>query len=127
MHEIDECNGDSISIDVLSFFADKNLTIAIESIFGYKKFEVIVDTKIVNIVNDNDILEYKSYSDNEIAYLSFCVATNMGKIAVYNIEMSFMTSSFSFLHMLFNITISLYQWFEVTSVDIAELSISRKV
>ena len=109
VHEIDECNGDSISIDVLSFFADKNLTIAIESIFGYKKFEVIVDTKIVNIVNDNDILEYKSYSDNEIAYLSFCVATNMEKIAVYNIEMSFMTSSFSFLHMLFNITISLYQ------------------
>ena len=122
VHEIDEWKGDSISTDVLSSTTDKNLALAIESISGYNKFEVTIDAKIVNIVNDNDFLEYKSYSDNEIAHLSFCVAANMGNIVVDNDEVSSDTSSISYPRMLLNITISLSQGFETISVHIVELS-----
>ena len=87
-----------------------------------EKVEVTVDVKIDNITNSNDIFEYKPDSNNEIAYLSFCVAANLGSITVYNNETGLAEeSSISYLHMLFNITISLSQGFNATSVDIEEV------
>ena len=58
---------------------------------------MIIDANNDNIVNDNDILEYKSYSDNDVAYLSFCMTANMGYIDVDNDEVCFDTSSFSYM------------------------------
>ena len=49
----------------------------------------------------------------------------MENIAVYNDEVSFDTSSISYLRMIFNITISLSQGFQAIFVDIVELSHSQ--
>ena len=118
MYQIDEGYDDNISTDVLRSTADNNSAVVIESFSGYKRF----DAKIDNIVTDSDILEYKPYSHIEIVYLSFYVAANMENIAVYSDEVSFDTSSISYLRMFINITISLSQGFQAIFVDIVELS-----
>ena len=121
VHKYNDCRGENIPNDVLIATA-KQGSAPIKTSPGYGKVEVSVDAKIDNIVTNRDVFEYKADSDNEIAYLSFCVAANLGNIDVYNNEKQSMEdSSISYLHMLFNITISLSQGFNATSVDIVEI------
>ena len=122
VHRHDDCNNISIPTNVLNATVNQDSAVSIDTSPGFKKVEVVVDAKIDNIVNNDDIFEYKTDSNNEIAYLTFCVASNLGNITLYNDGGVSSYTSISYVHIMFNITISLSQGFQATSTKITELS-----
>lgn len=120
IHQYDDCNSNKIPTDVLQATAMIEAATTIEASPGYKQVEVMLDAKIDNVFNNNDVFKQKTGSNKETAYLSFCVAANLGEIDVYYGGAK-SSSSISYLHILFNITISLSQGFQTTSVDIVEI------
>lgn len=119
VHPYDDCRGTDISSNKVVASADKENAVIMTESPGYKKVEVDVDIKTENLVHDDGVFAFKEGSNNEIAFVSFCVAADLGSIIMYNGTEEIM-SSISYLHITFNITINLVQGFEVAYVNIEE-------
>ena len=113
----DSCaSGSAVSADKIEAAVD--LTIATDIGDGYSSVGVDVNVGIGNLVDGDGIYAYQAGSD-EIAYLSFCFAANLGSIEVIEDGLP-ITSSISYVHVKFNITINLSQGFDSVNVDIIE-------
>lgn len=111
----DSCaSGSAVSADKIVEAVDPDTDIG----DGYSSVGIDVNVGIGNLEDGDGIYAYQAGSD-EIAYLSFCFAANLGSIEVIENGLP-ITSSISYVHVKFNITINLSQGFNSVNVDIIE-------